>query len=224
MSRAKVHPFIKGLMPSLKKRSRFLLLGPLAFDEKTLEKTCKELRPEVIFFIDGGSIHKKKFSFNKKIITLSLGDGDSGESTDVLLPSQKDFSDLAYALFCLKDLAIAKLTLLGFSGPKDGRPDHLLQNLGEIFQFVQKKEIAVSMDQFTFYPQGKTFFTYKGTFSLFSFVPTKIRLKGKVQYAVPEWKTLGPLSSLGLSNRAGGRVQLENKNTVVIYRAGENIS
>jgi len=223
MSRAKVHPLIKNLMPLLTGKSRFLFLGPLAIEREYFEKVYKEVRPEVIFFIDGGLIHKKKFLFNKKALSLSLGDGDSGACPEVLLPPEKDFSDLAFGLLCLSRLKPTKVALLGFSGKEDRRPDHLLQNLGEIFQFVQKKKITVVMDQFTFYPAGKSFFTYKGTFSLFSFSRTRIRMTGKIQYPVIEWKILEPFSSLGLSNRAGGKVQLENKKTVVVYRAGENI-
>ncbi len=223
MSRAKVHPLLKNLTTKLSGKTSVLILGPLPVQQERLQAICKKTKPEVVLYVDGGLIHKKKFLINKKIVHLSLGDGDSSLAPELLLPAEKDFSDLAFGLSGLTDKALSKVALLGFSNETEKRPDHLIQNLGEVYKFVERRKLALSMDQFLFFPAGKNEFFYRGTFSLFAFAKTAIRLTGKARYQIPEWKMLEPFSSLGLSNIGNGKIYLENKKTVMVYRAGENI-
>ena len=78
-------------------------------------------------FIDGGSKHIK--SNNEDII---LGDGDSSSKKYIdqitnQLPSDKEYSDLSYAL----SLVTSKQRTIYLNGFLDGRLDHELINFGE---------------------------------------------------------------------------------------------
>lgn len=229
MSRPKLH-LIKTISSLIRARlanhRSVLIMGPLPVRKEILLKTMAELKPSAVLFIDGGLIHKKKFSVYKQLLLISLGDGDSASARpDYLFPAEKDVSDLAIALSCLKKTQVSKVTLLGFSGSQEElRPDHFLFNLGEVMRFVEAVRFTVQMDQFRFFPHGKHQFYCQTLFSVFSLRKTKIRLNGKAKYIVKEWMTLLPLSSHGLSNEGKGKIHLENKHAVAVYMAGEKIN
>lgn len=203
-----------------------LIMGPLPVSRNQLLKTMSEEKPTAVLFIDGGLTHKKKFSHYKQLLLTSLGDGDSArESPDYLFPTEKEASDLALALMCLKKAGIQNAVLLGFSGEKiEKRPDHFLFNIGEVCRFVETARKPVRMDRFLFFPPGSHTFHCRTLFSVFSLQKTRIRLSGKTKYPLKEWTRLFPLSSLGLSNEGKGKIHLENEHVAVVYMAGEKIS
>lgn len=228
MSQAKLH-LIKKISGELRKKlashRSILVLGPCPVRAPELKKTLTSLKPSAVVFVDGGLIHKKKFSVYKQLLLISMGDGDSTkEVPDYLFPREKDQSDLMLTLSCLKKTDVENLALLGFGGARDSRPDHLLFNIGEVNRFVESRGLPVKMDNFLFLPAGKHYFTTRNLFSVFSLKKTKIRLSGRVKYALKEWTTLLPLSSLGLSNHGSGKILLENQNVVGLYFPGEKIS
>lgn len=227
MIKAKIHP-IKEIAARLKAHQNVLLIGPLPIREALLRNTVKSIRPTLILFVDGGQKHRKKLLKIWPFQEISLGDGDSGSlNPDYLLPTEKDFSDLAFAFDCLKKsrAQLKKIGLLGFSGDKDHRRDHFLVNIGETENFVRKIKVPVCMDgSIHFYPAGLHQFKWKGLFSVMTLRKNAIRISGKACYKLAEWTTLQPLSSLGLSNSGAGMIQLESKASVLVYFAGEKIS
>jgi hypothetical protein len=222
MQTTKTHP-LKLLTTALRGHSRILLLGPLEIEKHLIAKSIKSKRATLILFIDGGLRHQN--SLTKKVLsTFSLGDNDSNataKSLDLLLPAEKNYSDLAYALKVLgKTTTILKsVSLLGFSSKKnDERPDHLLFTLKMLEKFVKKRPICVNLDDhFLFFPPGKNSFSHKGLFSVISFCNQKIKLTGKAKYKLNDMSPLTPMSSLGLSNCAHGTVYLESSKALIIY-------
>jgi thiamine pyrophosphokinase len=208
-------------------QKRLLVLGPLDLERAKIEQMMKKLKPSAIVFVDGGMIHKKKLKTDHKIFFLSVGDGDSvgvGLTPDIYLPAEKDLSDLAFVLKCLKKISPSEVIFLGFSGKKEERPDHFLFNIGEVERFAATTKIQVRLDQFIFIPPGKNQMKISGLFSLFTLAKTSVRLTGKVRYPLIRWTTLRPLSSLGLSNEASGRIVIETNKTLILYLAGEKIN
>lgn len=208
-------------------QKRLLVLGPLDLAQTKIDHVMNRLKPSAIVFVDGGMIHKKKLKVDPKVFFLSVGDGDStanGLAPDIHLPAEKDLSDLAFVLKCLKKISPNEVMFLGFSAKKEARPDHFLFNIGEVEHFAATTKINVQLDQFFFIPPGKNQMKISGLFSLFTLVKTSVKLTGKVRYPLISWTTLKPLSSLGLSNEASGRIVIETKKTVILYLAGEKIS
>lgn len=228
----KVHPQ-KHLLKLLEGHSRLLILGPLEIDSSLLQKSIKETKPDLILFIDGGFIHRNSLTKNQLKISLSVGDGDSlptlqKKELDILLPSKKNFSDLAFVLRALKKskTPIEKLTFLGFSSmKKEKRIDHLLFNLGEIQKITSAMAIAIRLDEtFLFFPPGKHSFRIRGLFSLVTFSRTALKISGSCEYELLKWTHINAFSSLGLSNKGHGLIHLETNKAVLIYLAGSSFS
>lgn len=226
MHASKVHP-LKRFIKLLEGHQRLLILGPLDVDEQMIKRALKHSSPTLILYIDGGLIHKNKIPFSKKRVTLSLGDGDSHlirEELSIILPTKKDYSDLAFALSgLLKSKNFWKnITFLGFSSPDvEKRIDHLLFNLGEIEKFVHKRAISVILDeQFLFFPSGKHSFKHQGTFSLIAIRPTLLKISGNAEYKLNNWTELKALHSKGLSNVANGLVSIQSTKPIIVYLAG----
>lgn len=229
MRETKVHEHEKEIVKKLKGHKKILLIGPLSFSKNLLLEVVGLFKPTIVIFIDGGLIHKKKLkeiaSFSSEI---SLGDGDSGKlRPDYLLPAEKDFSDLAFALSCLEKskTRIAQIQLLGLSHINELRPDHFLSNLGELENFVLQKGIPailyrneLSTGRILICPSGKTDFKARSIFSLMTLRKNKIKITGKASYQLKEWTDLPVLSSLGLSNSGTGKVTVESKAPVIIFQ------
>lgn len=161
-----------------------------------------------ILYIDGGTKHKKDG------LGFSLGDNDSHqEKLDQILPKEKDYSDLSYALSQCHQFN--ELYLYGFLG---GRKDHELINLGEVSHFLNHKtnSFAHFEGQILAYAKGEYEITHNNTFSLFCFNETKITLSGKIKYPLSD-EPLKAHSSHGLSNEAQGKFGLKTERPIFLF-------
>jgi hypothetical protein len=161
------------------------------------------------FRADGGWAHAGEVA-RSEFACVSVGDGDSGGGQlDELLPPDKDYSDLAFALRALPP-SVSKITLLGFLG---GRRDHELANLGEVHAFLAARPsfaradlVGAHGDRVIGFAHGVLEFEYRGEFSLLVLSGTEVSLDGQARYLLPSGSRLSPLSSLGLSNQGFGKM------------------
>ena len=180
------------------------LVGPLVDSQIQFD--------DPVIFVDGGA-HGRIGDHG-----LCVGDGDSWSGPmDIQLPTEKDFSDLAFALSLIPE-HFQCLHLHGFLG---GRRDHELFNLGEVFQFLQRRlsDTTVLFDQEVIaYSAGQWSLAIEGTFSLGALIPTEVTLSGSCKYPITEGTVVSPLSSLGLSNEGHGKILLTNNAPIFIFR------
>ncbi len=165
-------------------------------------------------FIDGGLKH-----FNKLTPKLydSLGDNDSlisGLKPNHLFPSEKDESDLRIALKAL-DSSVKEVLLFGFWG---GRSDHFFINVGEIIDFLSKREARVNLfgdnGLILFNAKGDFKFKHTGIFSILSLDHQQVEIQG-AKYS-GEYN-LSKLTSQGLSNEAQGEVMIKHSNPIGVF-------
>lgn len=155
---------------------------------------------EPILYVDGGS----RYQLSSE--GFSLGDNDSSNHPlDHQLPTDKDYSDLAYALRHCHNFKT--LNLFGFLG---GRKDHEIMNFGELHSFLQGQKFTQAHfeNQVSAFSQGRWPIEFSGIFSLFCFEKAHVSLIGKVKYQLHQ-APLKPFSSQGLSNIAQGPFILE---------------
>ncbi len=167
---------------------------------------------EPIFFIDGGSNHRINNA------GLSVGDGDSSElPMDIPLSTDKDYSDLAYALSSIPS-HFSKVYLYGFLGE---RRDHELFNLGAAYRFLENRSQPSTIHfekEIIGYSPGTWDFHRNGLFSILSLKDTWLTLRGKCRYRCENRTKFHVLDSLGLSNVGHGEIYLHNESPVfVIY-------
>lgn len=218
---------INNIWHELQEARDILIIGP----------GLKEVSPEHlplhfshILYIDGGAKHIHHPSLQeKRSHALIIGDKDSYKELnvhpeiefDLQLPTQKDESDLSFALKLLSP-RVRNMTLLGFSG---GRFDHELSNLGVLDDFLNyalsDSPIEITIDQsIKIFGAGKNTIHYHGTFSVFSFKPQLLTIEGEVDYPVTQKTPFKTLHSLGLSNMARGEVTISSEeNILVIFPA-----
>lgn len=202
-------------------KSSVLLIGP-AFSQQerlSLQETVAYFSGPVIL-LDGavnGFTHKPPNA-------VVIGDGDSCDQRkldwiDVLLPKEKDQSDLGYALDHHIPQEIQYLYALGMRGK---RLDHELINLGELDRFLQQRnQLCVQWGENLWaLTSGQHTFQIEGTFSLFAFTPNSIKISGAAAYPLQTWTEIR-LTSRGLSNRANGQVQIENQGVIFLYHSCE---
>jgi thiamine pyrophosphokinase len=169
-------------------------------------------------FVDRGVIFKEEFTKRAKenYWDFSVGDGDSSPiNLDLTLNPNKDFSDLSFALSLLpKDLK--KLNLWGFLG---GRRDHEMINLGEVHQALLNSfpEAVVSFEDKIIAKNGAIEVNIQGTFSLIVLENTKVKIQGNLDYPLPDFTSLKPLSSHGLSNVGRGLIKIDSKGPYFIF-------
>lgn len=232
----------------------FHLIGPLCENQmrypkywQTNDLSSME-RNAFLLFIDGGWRHAQiikqgplKSLLEPHSIKSSchwVGDKDSlpdelplpPDLPQILLPSEKDESDLKAALNFLSQTRanfLNSATLFGH-GLIGGRLDHQLAVLGELSLWLdelddQKKKPTIHLlDQ-----EGKNIITifaglykesrYHGGLSLFSLAPQQVKLKGGLKYLGESIK-LTPLSSRGLSNEALGPYEIEGEKALILKR------
>lgn len=184
-----------------------MLVGPLADAELEII--------EPVIFVDGGSTRREHN------IGLSVGDGDSfaGE-LDHKLDTEKDFSDLAFALSLLSH-GFHNIEMHGFLG---GRRDHELLNLGEVFHFLARRTrpatalIDRSVDAFS---EGSWQVEVHGTFSLIAFEAATVALSGRCRYQIPDGTRIAPVSSFGLSNEGYGLITIKTSSPLFLFRNKE---
>jgi thiamine pyrophosphokinase len=186
------------------------LVGPLHHQRHT------PLMPTV--YVDGGSRFRNEGGWaaghteHSAFPTVSVGDGDSsGGSLDELLPSEKDYSDLAFVLRSLP-ASVKEVILLGFLG---GRRDHELANLGEVNEFLKTRSqhcrvdlVGNSGDRVIAFAHGALTLDVIGGFSVFVLEPATVKIAGQCRYPLPAGSVISPLSSHGLSNEGMGRLNI----------------
>ncbi len=179
------------------------LVGPLANGNKAYV--------DPVIFVDGGA------NFRQGTEGLVVGDGDSYDGEmDEKISANKNYSDLAYVLAGIPP-QFKKLQLDGFLG---GRRDHELLNIGEVYACLKHQARGFSIcfdDQIHAFGHGEWQLTLNQTFSLICLEPVQVQLTGDCQYPIDPAAQLSPLSSLGLSNKGHGQVQLKCDGPLLLY-------
>lgn len=202
---------------SLKQSPRALVVGPITHEHQHVmirDKVTHFLGPVIL--LDGALNMFDKKPQN----AVAVGDGDSCRPErrawlDIVLPTNKDQSDLAYAL---KQCLPANLSAVETFGLRGERWDHELFNFGEISHFLGlRSQLFVCLEDglWAFAP-GEYPLNLKANFSLLSFHQTQISLQGDVKYSLQNHR-LEPVHSLGLSNSAFGEFTLKIDKPLFIY-------
>ena len=180
-------------------------------------KKCPSWQDKPTLFVDGGARWRSQWPAAFRCPTLSVGDGDSlgSDKLDILLNTDKDCSDLAYALQLIDTLPLKKLTLLGFLG---GRRDHEWINLGEIAALLgDKKQLRADFDtDISLFAPGRYTLQYQGLFSLVYFENATTTLQGNILYCLDN-APVKAHSSHGLSNEARGEFQLQSNRVSLLF-------
>lgn len=196
-------------LQALRRQDSLTIVGPL------FSGSADQISEPVIF-VDGGA------RFRENGIGVSVGDGDSfSGALDYELPTEKNYSDLAFVLTSLP-VSIRHIRLLGFL---DGRRDHELFNFGEAHRILlnQEKPREISFDDTILcFSAGQWQFEHHSIFSVFCFKETRLRLFGECQYQIPELGEIGTLSSVGLSNVGRGKINLEAEGPIFVFLSNEN--
>jgi thiamine pyrophosphokinase len=188
----------------------WVLLGPLG------PNLDPKLQAHGVIAVDGGA------NFSRKI-DLWVGDADSIQGPlpngpRVELPKNKNRSDLAHALLQVPD-SVSVLHLWGFLGK---RRDHEWFNLGEVSRWLSLRTSVRAQ----FYNEQGTVsvialtrgeLQVQGLFSLASIESNRVTLTGECEYSLHEPTELLPLSSLGLSNRGCGLIQINAERPVILF-------
>lgn len=148
-----------------------------------------------------------------------IGDADGHlikDDFDILLPTEKDQSDLC---FCLDQLQkhSNKSHLLIFHGFSGGRYDHDLFVLGDALNFLENSASMILMTERQFILSHQSLaFEYQGLFSVGSLNKNKVSISGKCQYPLQD-SEIKPFSSHGLSNQSHGNVEIQAQSPFWIY-------
>jgi thiamine pyrophosphokinase len=204
------HPGIPNIKDSVS------LVGPMDFTGRVAVKP--------IIYVDGGVRHRPAGSDDDDG-GLVVGDGDSaagmlggGAPLDILLPRDKNESDLAYVLHHILPADLRRVYAFGFLG---GRRDHEWLNLGEFHRFLTgRQDLVVSLDTGHFYAAGTYRFVAHGVFSILTFAPVRLSLHGACRYPIAQqiWPVL---TSHGLSNHGWGELELSADGPVLVWSALE---
>ena len=116
--------------------------------------------PEVVLAADGGQLAAKAAGFTP---TVYIGDGDSGGAplpgqTQVLLPPEKDVTDLEAAYDWAKAHGVEELIFTGCTG---GRLDHHMSAMGLLERAAREGVQAVILDE-----GNRVRFLLPGTYSV----------------------------------------------------------
>lgn len=202
-------------LPSdLLNKKEWVILGPMG------PILHQKLTPLPRIGVDGGAHFSDK-------LHLWIGDADSYKLAPqakhvIVLPENKDASDLSFSLNLFHEELSYTLHLWGFLG---GRQDHELFNLGEAMHFLDQHPSSEIFfyDQeghspFHLLSQGEWSFEHHGLFSVGSFKKISLKMTGACEYEIPHFRPLAAMQSLGLSNRAQGRVTIETDGPLFIYK------
>lgn len=204
--------FLKDLGPA----NRITIVGPM------MQSLHTPGQPTI--YVDGGVVARGSRPEDTSFPTISVGDGDSSpRSLDVVLPQEKDFSDLAFVLRSLP-LSVRHLELLGFMG---GRLDHQLANLGEVAQFLNRRtefSTASLGNEVTAFGHGPLQLKIEGPFSLLALEACEVTIHGACRYRLVHPTFLDPLSSHGISNFGEGLITFTTTRATFIFHAAQEIS
>ncbi len=135
--------------------------------------------PDVVLAADGGQLAAQAAGFTPSVY---IGDGDSGGvplpgQTQVLLPPEKDVTDLEAAYDWARDQGVKELILTGCTG---GRLDHHMSAMGLLETAAREGVQAVILDE-----RNRVRFLLPGTYTLsrgayhyFSLIPVDPLLEG----------------------------------------------
>jgi thiamine pyrophosphokinase len=160
-------------------------------------------------YVDGGSQFRPIDGNDADIPSITVGDGDStATKLDVILPKNKDYSDLAFVLQTLP-ANVRHVELLGFLG---GRRDHELINYGEVHRFLSTQALFTTVrfdDAIVAFSGGSLKIQIDGTFSVCVLEEASLRIAGACHYTLETETKVSPASSLGLSNVGQGTVVID---------------
>jgi thiamine pyrophosphokinase len=154
-------------------------------------------RPKLVFCADGGYRHAVRFGLTPDIV---FGDNDSGDYSDILLPAEKNMTDMEACINHALATGCDEIALLGATG---GRMDHFLGNIGlldracgKAFMLDENHEIrAVGQLPYTVFPPHR--------YRYFSVIPLDGTIKGVTitgaKYPL-ENATLLRAATVGVSN------------------------
>jgi hypothetical protein len=208
-------------MHCLEKKEIVHLIGPMMQHRLSDVHLNHILNPlHAFLFVDGGVRIKKDMQGLglKPEQCLSLGDGDSAElALDLMLPPDKDYTDLTVALAILGRWNAAKkiIKAWGFYG---GRLDHQLVVMGNFSHWLEQRNGDCRIELFTSLqddtpshiclPAGTHHLSIHGVFSLISLLPNEIQITGSCLYQLKKPIAVKPMSDLGLSNKGHGMIQI----------------
>ena len=203
---------LKNYLQRFADRRRVTVVGPML--GVPFNPTAAE---EPVIWVDGGVNHRPQDA-GQDCVGFSVGDGDSAaEKLDQELDTDKDYSDLAFVLGCLR-ARFSSVVLLGFLG---GRRDHELFNLGEVHHFLAAAKTPTRVrfdDSLEVYSAGEWGFEIHGVFSLMVFEPTTVKLAGACKFPLTTPTKIAPLRSLGLSNHGFGAITLTTRGPAFIFK------
>ncbi|MBT3981649.1 MAG: hypothetical protein HOE90_09875 [Bacteriovoracaceae bacterium] len=191
------------ILSYLNKSTKLTMVGPMP---------CEPLTGDGPFlFVDGGADKRGKHT------GASVGDGDSLKGpTDISIPCEKNYSDLAHAL-SLVPTQIEEIKLVGFMG---GRWDHQLGNFFEALSFLKHKDNTLMNfeDKIHIFSAGSFNFCFAEQFGVFCLEKQKISLTGNVKYPLSEEVELMPMSSHGVSNVSFGAFQITTSGPMILAK------
>ena len=191
---------IEQYLANFKNSRQINVVGPL-YEPDDMREPMRAIA-EPIIFVDGGACWRQRGE------GITVGDGDSFVGTmDVLLKSDKCFSDLAFALEHIP-ATFREVKLHGFLG---GRRDHELFNIGEVHHFLRNRKSPTTIQfehDIVGYSGGQWQFERVGGFSIAVIEETQISISGDCRYTCQARRFM-PLCSLGLSNVGAGLIYID---------------
>lgn len=192
-------------LDSIKTENQITLVGPL------YNQPHHATMPTV--YVDGGANFRSPIT---TFPTISVGDRDSVAGhleLDLVLPSEKDYSDFSFVLSHLP-VGIRYVKLLGFTG---GRLDHQLANLGELHVFLGQRQTRTQVDfveieegsvRVSGFTPGEWHYRINGTFSIFVMQTAQVEITGECRYQLKPFTELEAFGSHGLSNIGFGNIRV----------------
>lgn len=199
-------------------RPMTLLIGPV-LDEEVLHRIQgldKSLFEKVIL-IDGAShFFRPPWPDNWQLI----GDADSCPAEmrpyfDILLPTDKDQSDLSYVL---KNIIPDNHHFIHAEGMNGGALDHEIMNLGELTLFLGQRPSTEILwgPKLRAFSAGLHKIHTQERFSLFSLKDQRLDLNGEVKWPLKN-RFVPACSSLTLSNQGLGEFELKCEAPVFFF-------
>ena len=203
---------LKNYLQQFRNRRCATLVGPM-----TVQPSMLRAADEPLIWVDGGVAHR---AHAPTLRGFAVGDGDSAHGElNQLLPTDKDYSDLAFALRCLAHCEnLDEIVLCGFVG---GRIDHQWFNVGEVHHFLAARTAPCKArfdDTIIGCSRGEWRLHVDGVFSLAAIGAATVTLQGACKYPIAPAQRIAPLSSFGLSNVGVGEVTLQTDAPVFLIR------
>lgn len=200
------------------------LLGPCPCHVGQQSTPCPP--QAALILVDGGANHYNDSAhWQSYRHVFWAGDGDScqkipQEKVLVQWDEKKDFSDLEGVLRNLAPHHL-ELSLWGFWGEAQA---YHMANLGDLHRYTksrpQSKALLYGPDgtlKASAFGPGRHQIEIQGAFHLLTIESTQIRLMGQCQYLIDPPKMVKSCSSLGLSNKGQGLVEIHSGGAFYIF-------